>query len=152
MNALDPELSEESPAVEISFEKTIKRLLKLLSHCILSNGQCTAFSFTQWTASSFTPSTFLLSNGPCCAACFSDANCSNAACIASFSGISCFTETGGKMTDRLQFWEFCIQEAWCSGKPLHHKELVDALIQTKKIGQRNREWPQSVFADSETQQ
>ena len=36
------------------------------------------------------------------------------------------------MTNWQQFWEFCIQEAWRSEKPLHQKELVDALIQTRK--------------------
>ena len=63
-----------------------------ISHCILSDIQCKAFSFRQCTASSFTPSTFLFSTCLCCAACFSDTACTNAARIASSSGISCCME------------------------------------------------------------
>ena len=44
-----------------------------VSHCILGDKQlrCTAPNFRQCTASSFTPSTFLLSKDTCYAACFS---------------------------------------------------------------------------------
>ena len=59
-----------------------------VSHCILSVWP----SFRQCAVSSFTPSTFLLSKGPCCASCFSEATCTNASCTASASGISCCKE------------------------------------------------------------
>ena len=59
-----------------------------VSHCTLSVWP----SFRQYAASSFTPSTFLLSKGPCCAACFSEATCTDASFTASSSGISCCKE------------------------------------------------------------
>ena len=48
-----------------------KTLEITVSHCILSDKQCTASNVRQCATSSFTPSTFLLSNNPCCAAFFS---------------------------------------------------------------------------------
>ena len=40
------------------------------------------------------------------------------------------------MTDQQQFWEILIQEAWCSGKLLHQKELVDFDANEKKLGSK----------------
>ena len=71
MTALDLELSEETRAVKIRwFENTLERLLKLQSRIASS-------AFRQCAVSSFTPSTFLLSKGPCWAACFSEATCTD---------------------------------------------------------------------------
>ena len=94
MTALDPELSDEARAVKIRwFEKVLERLLKLQSRIASSaTKQCTASNVRQCATSSFTPSTFLLRNNPCCAAFFSDATCLNADCTASSSWISCCME------------------------------------------------------------
>ena len=62
MTAFDLELSEEARSVKIRwFEKILERLLKLQSRSVWP-------SIRQCAVSNFTPSTFLLSKGPCCTA------------------------------------------------------------------------------------
>ena len=133
MTALDPELSDEARAVKIRwFEKVLERLLKLQSRIASSaTKQCTASNVRQCATSSFTPSTFLLRNNPCCAAFFSDATCLNADCTASSSWISCCMEKQvhwGKIDGSATILEFLHRGDWCT-----KKSLWTLLMKTKRM-------------------
>ena len=140
MTALDPELSAAPLAAKRKWcKKHRERLLKLQSRLqAMYSAQFQAMYLLQFYTLNIP---LQINNCPFCAACFSDhesdATCIKATCTAS-SGISCCTEkqvNRGKMTDLQQFWEFCIQETWHSGKLLLQKEIVDAFAANeKKLG------------------
>ena len=95
-----------SRKVKMVWDSAWKTLEVTVSHWILRGKQCTASSFRQCATSSFTPSTLLLSNSPCCTTFFSDTTCINSSCSTSFSWISCCREkrsTGKKSANILEF-------------------------------------------------
>ena len=97
----------------------------------------------QCTTSSFTPSTFVLSNCQCWAAFFSDATCINAACSRALYRrlLRDFLLRGktGQLGPLLEkndgsatILEFCIRETWCRGNCCTTKSLWTLLMKTKR--------------------
>ena len=125
-----------------------------VSHCILSDRP----SFRQCTVSSFAPSTFLPSKGPCCAGCFSEATCNYSTFSKSSTASSCIScckeeqVHGGKSDWSATILEILHTLNQRRGKLLHQKSLWELLIKTKNEGrefERNRDWPCSLFAETQ---